>query len=321
MITIAALTLPSLSATATVILSERFTDGDLGFGSDANDGGFLRQQGISQTMSIVSDNVIGNGNAMAYSNQVNGTLVVGRLQSPAVLGTNVGDEIEFSFDFRMTQLPTSPNSSIFRFGLYNHAGASPTDGGAQTDPDNGYSDNFGAGGSPGDAGWGKESGGADGLLGGLGAASVPGGTTIQPVDINDTARHHALCRLTRTAGGIALATFFDDTQVDSASDNSGPFISFNEIAFRLTGQAAANYDNIIVQTLSEPLLNIRLTTTNTVAVSWPSPWTGFTLQQNTNGIISVNWSNLTSGILDDGSTKTLIVNPPVGNRFYRLFKP
>jgi hypothetical protein len=76
-----------------------------------------------------------------------------------------------------------------------------------------------------------------------------------------------------------------------------------------------------VQTPGAPLLSIIRTTTNTVAVFWPSPSTGFTLQQNTNGLSSVNWSNVTSGLLDDGTTKTLIVNPPTGNRFYRLSKP
>jgi hypothetical protein len=45
------------------------------------------------------------------------------------------------------------------------------------------------------------------------------------------------------------------------------------------------------------------------------------LQQNTNSVSSVNWRNVTSGIQDDGTTKTLLVNPPAGNRFYRLFKP
>jgi hypothetical protein len=70
-----------------------------------------------------------------------------------------------------------------------------------------------------------------------------------------------------------------------------------------------------------PLLSIHLTTTNTVAVSWPSPSTGCVLQQNTNGIATVNWSNVTATIQDDSVTKTLIVNPPTGNRFYRLFHP
>jgi len=73
-----------------------------------------------------------------------------------------------------------------------------------------------------------------------------------------------------------------------------------------------------VQTPGAPLLSIFRTTTNTVAVTWPSPSTGWTSQQNTNGVSSVNWSNVTSGILDDGTNKTLIVNPPTGTRFYRL---
>jgi len=70
-----------------------------------------------------------------------------------------------------------------------------------------------------------------------------------------------------------------------------------------------------------PGLFITRTTTNTVAVWWPSPSTGWVLQQNTNSVASVNWSNVTDTIQDDGTTKTLIVNPPAGNRFYRLFKP
>ena len=76
-----------------------------------------------------------------------------------------------------------------------------------------------------------------------------------------------------------------------------------------------------VQTPGAPLLAIQRTSTNTVALSWPSPSTGFTLQQNTNGIATVNWSNVLATPSDDGTTKTLIVNPPTGNRFYRLVHP
>jgi hypothetical protein len=76
-----------------------------------------------------------------------------------------------------------------------------------------------------------------------------------------------------------------------------------------------------VQTPGAPFLSIARTTTNTVVVSWPSPSTGFLLQQNTNSIASVNWSNAPGAIQDNGTTKSLVVNPPAGNRFYRLFKP
>jgi hypothetical protein len=77
----------------------------------------------------------------------------------------------------------------------------------------------------------------------------------------------------------------------------------------------------LVQTPGAPLLSITVTATNTAMISWPSPSTGFTLQQNTNSISSLNWSNMSAGIQNNGTFKYLIVDPPAGNRFYRLFKP
>ncbi len=76
-----------------------------------------------------------------------------------------------------------------------------------------------------------------------------------------------------------------------------------------------------VQTPGAPSLTIARTTTNTVAILWPSPSTGWTLQQSTNGMVSANWSNVITAATDDGTSKTVIVNPPTGNRYYRLFKP
>lgn len=76
----------------------------------------------------------------------------------------------------------------------------------------------------------------------------------------------------------------------------------------------------LVQTPDSPLLKIILTGTNTALVSWPSPSTGFVLQQNTNGIGTLNWSNSVAPT-DNGTIKYIVVNPPTGNRFYRLVKP
>jgi hypothetical protein len=70
-----------------------------------------------------------------------------------------------------------------------------------------------------------------------------------------------------------------------------------------------------------PSLSIQLTAPNVVAVSWPSPSTDFVLQQNTNGLSSVNWSNVTATIQNDGTNKTLEVSPTGQSRFYRLFHP
>ncbi len=73
-----------------------------------------------------------------------------------------------------------------------------------------------------------------------------------------------------------------------------------------------------IQTPGAPLLTITLTPTNTVVVSWPSPSTGFTVQQNVN-MGAANWGNYTqTTVNDNGTTKWIVVNPPQGNLYFRL---
>ena len=98
-------------------------------------------------------------------------------------------------------------------------------------------------------------------------------------------------------------------------DAGGPMIGGD---FSLTGGFWAIY---AVPTPGTPRLQIVNTGTNAVIVSWPSPSTGWTLQQNTNSVSSVNWSNVISGIQDNGTLRYLVAGPMVGNRFYRLWKP
>ncbi len=75
-----------------------------------------------------------------------------------------------------------------------------------------------------------------------------------------------------------------------------------------------------VQTPGAPLLRVVHTATNTVVVAWPSPSTGFTLQQNSD-LTSGTWSDTTTPPIVVGAEKQVIINPPAGNRFYRLYKP
>ena len=74
-----------------------------------------------------------------------------------------------------------------------------------------------------------------------------------------------------------------------------------------------------LQTPGAPLLSIRFTATNTVVISWSSPATNFSLYQN-GDLNTTNWTPAGTPS-DDGTNKTIIVSPPVGNRFYRLIKP
>ena len=96
-------------------------------------------------------------------------------------------------------------------------------------------------------------------------------------------------------------------------DAGGPMTGGN---YSLTGGFWALF---AVQTPGAPTLGIRLTGTNTAVVYWQFPSTGFALQQNTN-LVSTNWVAVSETVTNDGTINFIIVNPPTGNRFYRLKK-
>jgi hypothetical protein len=76
-----------------------------------------------------------------------------------------------------------------------------------------------------------------------------------------------------------------------------------------------------IQTAGAPFLNLtRDLQSPVVTVSWPSPSTGFVLQQTTD-LIGPNWIPVPHPVIDNGRTKSVVVNPLVGTRYYRLFKP
>ena len=74
----------------------------------------------------------------------------------------------------------------------------------------------------------------------------------------------------------------------------------------------------VVQTPGVPLLTINVFGPN-VILSWPSPSTGFALEQNPiTG--NTNWTSVGQAPNDDGTTKSIILPAGPGNRFYRLRK-
>ena len=68
------------------------------------------------------------------------------------------------------------------------------------------------------------------------------------------------------------------------------------------------------------MLSIKLTTTNTAMVYWPSPSTGFNLQVNTN-LATATWATPPQSVTDNGTIRFILVNPPAGRAFYRLKSP
>ena len=97
-------------------------------------------------------------------------------------------------------------------------------------------------------------------------------------------------------------------------DAGGPMTGGN---FSLTGGFWSLY---AMQTPGAPVLSIKLTTTNTAQVYWPSPSTGYNLQVNTN-LATGNWVTPAESVTDNGTIKYIIVNPLAGDRFYRLKNP
>jgi hypothetical protein len=71
----------------------------------------------------------------------------------------------------------------------------------------------------------------------------------------------------------------------------------------------------VVQTPGAPTLIITHSGNN-VIISWPSPSTGFTLQQNAD-LNTANWSTA-GGVSDNGTIKSLTLTSPTGNLFFRL---
>ena len=112
-------------------------------------------------------------------------------------------------------------------------------------------------------------------------------------------------------GGTSTGGTYQVSGSIGRHDAGGPMTGGN---FSLTGGFWALY---AVQTPGASLLRIFLTPTNTAVVAWPYPSTGWNLQQNTN-LATTNWAMPAQTVNNNGTINYIIVNPPSGNRFYRL---
>jgi hypothetical protein len=72
-----------------------------------------------------------------------------------------------------------------------------------------------------------------------------------------------------------------------------------------------------VQSPGAPLLTVAQNG-NQVLVSWPSPSTGYVLQQNPNVGNTNGWVNSAYSIMDTNGLKSISLTSPTGNLFFRL---
>jgi hypothetical protein len=101
--------------------------------------------------------------------------------------------------------------------------------------------------------------------------------------------------------------------------------SFNraEVQTYPGGDATFLVDNISVTqpvVTPGPNLSIRVAGSESVLVTWPSPSTGFVLQQSA-ALGATNWANVTNLVQVANGTNQVIISPATGDGFYRLFHP
>jgi hypothetical protein len=132
---------------------------------------------------------------------------------------------------------------------------------------------------------------------------------------NGLAQPYVIDRYTIDGGGGAITGGVFRLTATIGQHDAGPTMTNG--GFALTGGFWAGMS--VLQTPGAPLLSIFRTATNTVVVSWTSPSTNFSLKVNTN-LTTTNWT-ATEEPTDNGTNKFIIVNPPLGGRFYRLSQP
>lgn len=113
-------------------------------------------------------------------------------------------------------------------------------------------------------------------------------------------------------GGTSTGGVYTVSGTIGQHDAGGPMTGGN---YSLTG---GFWSLVALQTPGAPLLHIAKTGTNTVVLWWASPATGFGLQQNADVQNSGAWIPAPQTVADNGTTKSVVVNPPTGNVYYRL---
>jgi hypothetical protein len=96
------------------------------------------------------------------------------------------------------------------------------------------------------------------------------------------------------------------------------FAAFGDVTL-MNSDSTEQDPDIFVAKLATPRLTIARLGAN-VIISWPSPSTGFRLEQN-NLLGTINWTAVGLMPTDDGTTKSVTVSAWPGSNFYRLMKP
>jgi len=116
------------------------------------------------------------------------------------------------------------------------------------------------------------------------------------------------------------------TTTVTATPNAGfKFVNWTENGAVVSTAASFTFTNIINQSLvanfvAAPRLSFSTPQPSTLVLTWPTNFTGFVLQQNSN-FVPANWLTATNAVGVVGTNNRATVSPLTGNAFFRLFHP
>ncbi|MCC5608309.1 hypothetical protein LC612_16310 [Nostoc sp. CHAB 5834] len=268
---------------AQTFVNDTFTDGGLTNGADPLDiSWFGISSNFSQTvstpsriqLSVVEDQILGSGKALNLDTPsittYNPTVLPPHFAlgtfAPVNLGSEPGDTLYLSFDFRFTTKPsTSTTSSEFpgfragalRFGLYNSAStpvttnilASLLNSGTPVEDDGGYFVLVGLAGTSRLEVAKENFNSGDSITGGYGGLGLISTNSVPTID--DTARHTAVLIIRRVdSQTVRITTSIDGYLVKAVDSGPGIITSFDEIAIRsIFSDLDINIDNVVLQAL------------------------------------------------------------------------
>jgi hypothetical protein len=150
--------------------------------------------------------------------------------------------------------------------------------------------------------------------------AVDGSGNVYVADTgNDTIRKIAPGGVVTTQGGFAGQPGSDDGTGGDALFNTPAGVAVDgsgNLYVADTANQTIRFGNL------RPLLTLRRAAPATLVISWPSYYSAFALQQNTNPAATDNWSYVDAPYSFDGATMTMkvIVSQATGHRFYRLIQ-
>jgi hypothetical protein len=119
------------------------------------------------------------------------------------------------------------------------------------------------------------------------------------------------------------ARWFDPSANTFTNIAGSPFLNTGTQNFTSPGNNSAGDPDwvLVLESIDDPpTLSVSLTTTNTVVITWPTVWSGYTLEQNSN-LTTTNWINATNAITTVSNDYEVIISPLIGQQFYRLINP